>query len=79
MVSTLNPRHPVNGQTFCIVRLACRSMSALPVLLEVFMMCGRLRRLSLDAILNLNLPLLACKQGDEKERTQMKSFNLETV
>lgn len=36
----------------------------LPILLEVFMMCGLLRRLSLDTILNLNLPLLACKQGD---------------
>lgn len=36
----------------------------LPILLEVSMMCGLLRRLSLDTILNLNLPLLACKQGD---------------
>lgn len=57
-------------QTLCSIVLLIES---LPVLLEVFMMCGLLRRLSLDTILNLNLPLLACKQEgscrQEAERT----------
>lgn len=47
----------------------------LPVMLEVFMMCGLLRRLSLVTLLKLNLPLLAANQtgltvswDTEKER-----------
>lgn len=41
------------------------------------MMCGLLRRLSLDTILNLNLSLLACKQEDscrqDRELTLMQA------
>lgn len=53
----------------CVLSLA----EWLPVLLEVFMMCGLLRRLSLDTILNLNLPLLACKQESSYRQDERHS------
>lgn len=63
MFVVLNPHHHsvwMNKHFCCEVSLS----EWLPVLSEVFMMCGLLRRLSLDTILNLNLPMLACKQED---------------